>query len=287
MVIFISGGLYALTNNRQITDTPTAQYMRGLHYYEPNQFQKNLLVAQRLPDEIPENIVIRAAIFPHDLAHGEYIAHLLRHLQNQSPSTVILIGPNHYERGTTNILTSGDSWSTPFGTVESNQTVIQKITSNTNIKIDSDVIETDHSINGLLPYLEYYLPQTTIVPLVLKSEVTLRDVEYLFTELKKSSPADAVILAAVDFSHYLTSQQAEINDDQTAQHLQNLDYQKVMSWGTRFNDYLDSPPSIALLLYWVKNQGVKNTQIVFNTNSGILANDLSLPVTSYFEVIYY
>jgi AmmeMemoRadiSam system protein B len=155
------------------------------------------------------------------------------------------------------------------------------------VKIDSDVIEADHSINGILPYLEYYLPQTTVVPLIMKSEVTLRDIEYLFSELKNSVPPDTVFLAAVDFSHYLTSQEATDNDRLTAQYLQNLDYQKIMSWGTRFNDYLDSPPSIALLLYWVRNQGIKNSKIVFNTNSGILANSLSLPVTSYFEVIYY
>ena len=287
ITVLTGGGLYALTNNSQPEESPSEKVVRGLHYYWPDQFQKTLLIADHLPDKIPENIDIKAAIIPHDLTHGEYIAHLLQHLKRQSPSAVILVGPNHYERGAANILTSDDSWSTPFGIVEPNKVSVQKITSATNVKIDSDVIETDHSVNGILPYLEYYLPQTTIIPLVMKSEVTLRDIEYFFTELKNSAPADVIVLAAVDFSHYLTGQQAESNDRLTAQYLQNLDYQKIMSLGTHFNDYLDSPPSIALLLYWAKNQGVKNSQIIFNTNSGILANDLSLPVTSYFEVIYY
>ncbi len=288
ITVLIIGGLYTLASASQPKENSSPSIIiRGLHYYWPDQFQKTLLIADRLPDEIPENTVIKAAIFPHDLTHGEYVAHLLRHLKKQSPSTVILVGPNHYERGATNILTSDDSWSTPFGLIEPNRAAIQKITPNTNVKIDSDIIEADHSINGILPYLEYYLPQITVVPLIMKSEVTLRDIEHLFSRLKNSVPPDTVFLAAVDFSHYLTSREATNNDRLTAQYLQNLDYQKIMSWGTSFNDYLDSPPSIALLLYWVKNLGIKNSKIIFNTNSGILARNLSWPVTSYFEVIYY
>ena len=168
ITVLVGGGLYALASNPQPKENSSPGIVRGLHYYWPDQFQKTLLVADRLPDEILENTVIKAAIFPHDLTHGEYVAHLLRHLKKQSPSTVILVGPNHYERGATNILTSDDSWSTPFGLVEPNHAAIQKITLSTNVKIDSDVIEADHSINGILPYLEYYLPQSTVVPLIMK-----------------------------------------------------------------------------------------------------------------------
>jgi MEMO1 family protein len=265
----------------------TVPQIRGLEYYTPNQFQQAIEKSKLLQSTVPSSTVIRAAIFPHDLARGEYVIDVLKQLQAQQPSTIVLIGPNHYELGPQSILTANVDWTTPYGTVMVDRRAIHLFTEKTGYGEDAAVMQHEHAINGILPYLSYYLPDTKILPLILKSEVSLGDIEALLPSLEASVPADAVYLASVDFSHYLASPQAEYNDQLTARALTTLDYSTILSFGTRFNDYVDSPPSIALLLSWLERHAIGHSVIANHTNSGFLNGDLIQPVTSYFEVLYY
>lgn len=277
----------SFSKNNLSKKTLSSEQILDVKYYSPNQFQKTTKLANELPDNFPENQTIKAGIFPHDLTHAEYIAHFLKNLKKQNPKNILLIGPNHFERGVSNILTTKVSWSTPFGKVLANEEIVFKLLQSTAAHEDALTIQQEHSINGILPYLAYYLPETHLIPLIFKSELNLRDIHYLVTTLDTILPADTVILASVDFSHYLISEEAKTKDAITTSILKTLDYQKIMSFGSRFNDYTDSPPSIALLLSWLSKNNIRNIKILFQTNSGILANNFTQPVTSYFEVVYY
>lgn len=258
----------------------------GLGFYSKAQFQKSIGLADKLPKNFP-NQPVKAGIFPHDLTHAEYVAHLLKNLKNQEPKNILLIGPNHLERGIGKISTTSADWTTPFGIVSANKEVIDELLKHSAVIEDDELFKGEHSINGIIPYLAYYLPTTKIIPLSLKAEVNLKEINSLLDSLKTILPAGTVVIASVDFSHYLTSLEAQNHDLITAEALKKKDYYKIMSFGTRFNDYLDSPPSVALLLAWLVKNNVNRSQILFNTNSGLLANKFDLPVTSYFEMIYY
>lgn len=289
-ILLIGGGAAAYgawqKHNAQ-TRPRTSDGPLGLEYYTPNQFQATIFRANQLADNFPRPVAVRAGIVPHDLTHAEYAVHLLKNLQQQKPKVIVLIGPNHFERGTSNLLTATADWTTPYGTVTANKQTITNLTAHSAVTVDNATLQHEHSINGLLPYLAYYLPGTQIIPLIVKAEVTQRDLDYLLDTLDAVLPPGTIFLASVDFSHYLTSEQAQTNDQVTVQALQTLDAQKIMSFGQRFNDYVDSPPSIALLLTWAKRQHLQGVTILNNTNSGLLAHVPSASVTSYFEVVYY
>jgi len=256
------------------------------HFYDPGQFNLSLTRLGQLTEAFPDRPV-KAGIIPHDLSHGEYIAHFFNNLSPQSPEYIILIGPNHYERGATPVITSSAAWSTPFGVVQAAGGPINRLLSFEAIGQDNQVMVDEHAIAGVMPYLKYYLPDTKVIPLILKSELTAQDIKQLVEILDQSLPDNAFLLAAVDFSHYLTAVEAEQNDQVTARAMQSFDYQKILSFGPRFNDFLDSPPSIALLLDWAKSHGLDKSSIIYNTNSARLANQPELPTTSYFEMVFY
>lgn len=256
-------------------------------FYATELFVSSLNKSERLAADYPSTKKIIAGIVPHDLAHSEYIAYFFRKLKKQSPKTIILIGPNHWEGGSSNFITTAYSWSTAFGTLSADSITIKRLVSNNLASQDSGVMINEHSISGLIPYISFYLPNAKILPLILKSEASHEEIATMANWLNNNLPKSTIMIASVDFSHYLTSKQAQLNDLVTETALKNLDTEKIMSFGKKFNDYLDSPPAIDLLLTWARRQGSTGNKILFHNNSGNLSGNANVPVTSYFVATYY
>lgn len=227
---------------------------------------------------------VTGGIIPHHLYPGFIFADFFSRLSPQNPKTIILIGPNHYERGNFKALTSVYGWQTPFGVVEPNELFINKLVKENLIKIDGEVVSADHAVAGSMPFVKYYLPNVRVVPILLSGHMTQEETRILASNLKKRMDKDTVIIAAVDFSHYLTNQQAQEKDKVTLEVMKNFDYRQLFSLN---NDYLDSPPSIATLLMMMQMLGTTKMQLLHHTNSGELQKDDYIETTSYFSIAYY
>ncbi|MFZ6036355.1 MAG: AmmeMemoRadiSam system protein B [Patescibacteria group bacterium] len=255
-------------------------------YYYPNQFQRSVERAIQLGPAFPEKKVL-GAIIPHDFTRGEYIAHFFQGLQSQQPQRIILIGPNHHEVGSGLVQTTAASWKTANGLVEADQGLVQALVDGGYALANDHVAVNEHSVSAIMPFIGHYLPGTTVVPVILKAELRLPELQRLVALLDQHFDDQTVVVAAVDFSHYLSVPEAEAHDHVTRAALETLDYQTILSFGARFNDYLDSPPSIALLLFWLSQRGITGYTVLHHANSGILAGTTAAPTTSYFEMVYY
>ena len=111
-------------------------------------------------------------IIPHDLLPGFIITDFFGRLSKQQPKTIILIGPNHYERGDYRAVSSLYGWETPFGTVEPESEIIGELVTDQLVKIDEQVLAGDHSAAGIMPFIKYYLPDTKVVPILLSGFMT-------------------------------------------------------------------------------------------------------------------
>lgn len=227
---------------------------------------------------------ILGAIIPHHLFPSFIIADFFNRLSKQNPKTIILIGPNHYERGSYKVLSSMYGWETPFGTVEPNEQIIRELERIVLIKTDEINLPKEHSVAGIMPFIEYYIPDAKVVPLVLSGFMTKEEVKLLSGRLKDYIRKDTVIIAAVDFSHYLTNQAAQEKDRITSELMDSFDYERLISLN---NNYLDSPPSIATLLMAMQSLGSTKMQVLHHTNSGELQKDNFIETTSYFSIAYY
>lgn len=230
-------------------------------------------------------IPIRGGITPHHLFPGFILTDFYYRLSQQHPTTIILIGPNHYEKGKYHILTSLYSWETPFGKVEPDTAIIKDLVDNNLVHVDEEVLPNDHAVAGSMPFIRYYIKGARVVPLLISGFTTVDEVRELAKAIGTYlTNTQTVFVAPVDFSHYLTSDEAEAKDKVTLTVLKNYDYNELFQLN---NDYLDSPPSIATLLMAMQSIHATHTELLFHTNSGVLQHNPSISTTSYFSIVYY
>jgi AmmeMemoRadiSam system protein B len=227
---------------------------------------------------------ITGGIIPHHLYPSFIIADFFKRLTEQNPKTLILIGPNHLERGNHEVLSSLYGWETPFGIVSPNIEIIQNLQANKLIQIDEKNMPEEHSVAGIMPFIKYYLPETKVVPLILSGYMNEENTMTLANNLIKFIDNETVIIAAVDFSHYLTNNEAKEKDKITLNLIKQFYYGKLF---TLNNDYLDSAPSVAVLLMMMQKNNTERMELLHHTNSGELQKNNSIETTSYFSIAFY
>jgi len=256
---------------------PTEQFFQADEFYQailPNK-EKNNNFSKK----------IYGAIIPHHLLASFMIADLFSVLQEQGPDLIILVGPNHFEKGDSKVISAEEDWETPFGILESAKDIVQNLKKAKLIETSGSILTDEHSISGIVPFIKYYLPQTKILPLIFSIETNEQDIEKLNYILEKFfNPNEAVVIASVDFSHYLMKEQAGEKDKITIKALEDFNYMPIFYMN---NDYLDSPASIICLLKIMENFKAKNLKILNHTNSGEILQEKYQPTTSYFEIIFY
>lgn len=253
-----------------------------LTFFDKDTFYADIEQAKK--ESEPFTYHVTGGIIPHHLFAGFIIADFFNRLSSQQPKIIILIGPNHYEKGDFKALTSLYGWQTPFGVVKPNETFINELVKENLIKIDEKVVSEDHAIAGSMSFVKYYLPDVRVVPILLSGYMTEDEARILASKLKDRLDKDIVIIAAVDFSHYLTNQQAREKDKMTLEVMKNFDYRQLFSLN---NDYLDSPPSIATFLMVMQKLGTTKMELLHHTNSGELQKNNYIETTSYFSIAYY
>lgn len=227
---------------------------------------------------------IAGGIIPHHLLASFMIADFFKMVSEQKVEKVILIGPNHYEKGEGNALTSVYNWNTPFGLVEPDNAMITRLAGNNLAKVDDVVLANEHSVAGIMPFIKYYLPEAKITPIILSRNTTKQEMEQLAVELAESiQDKNSIVIASVDFSHYLTSEEAEAKDKETLKIMENSEYELLQGLN---NDHLDSPASIGTLMLAMEKIKSGRLRVMHNTNSGNLLGERFGKTTSYFTIIY-
>src|SRR3989344_2955245 len=139
---------------------------------------------------------VKGGIVPHHLLPGIMIADFFNRFSAQQPKTVILIGPNHYEKGNFKALTSGYGWQTPFGIVKPNEIVINTLISENVIKTDETVVSEDHAVAGIMPFVKYYLPDASVVPILLTSYMSREEIQLFADRITEQMDSHTVLVAA-------------------------------------------------------------------------------------------
>jgi len=227
---------------------------------------------------------IKGGIIPHHILPSFIIADFFSRLSAKEVETIILVGPNHYERGNFGAITSEYKWETPFGALEPNLKIIADLEEKRLVKADEIVVPLDHSITSILPFIQYYLPNSKVVPLILKSDFDEEEVDELVSELQQYiQNQKVIILASVDFSHYLTNFEAKEKNEESLSAIKERSYDEIFSFG---NDHIDSPASVAVMLKTMDAIDAKQMTVLHDTNSGEMLGDNSAQITSYLSLSF-
>lgn len=201
----------------------------------------------------------------------------------QAPKVVIILAPNHQERGASKVLTSPSDWTVASGEVAAEMSVIKSLVEPGLAQIDSSSVSQEQSLLDTIPLLKRYLPGAKVVPLVLKRQLSEAEARVLSDRLAKILNEETILIASVDFSHYLTKAEADKKDEVTLALMKKHDYQKLL---TLSNDYLDSPPAVVVLLMTMEMIGKRKFTVLRQANSADFSSSDHQRTTSYFTITF-
>ncbi|OGM31860.1 AmmeMemoRadiSam system protein B [Candidatus Woesebacteria bacterium RIFCSPHIGHO2_01_FULL_44_21] len=274
LVIF---ALIGLKNPEKVQSLATSSSFRD-NAYNREFIDQAYSVGERYVKK-PNGMVL-GGITPHHLLAAPLIAAFFEGLPKDNIKTVILVGPDHFNRGKTNITSSQNNWSTLYGSLNVDSQLVKVLSKKGLVSIENQYIfDQEHSIFGITTFIKRSLPNAQIVPLILKSTISKEECDRLAGAISQLMSPSSIIISSVDFSHYHPSGVADEFDKETIKVINSLDYESV--WELRPNDNLDSPAAIYILLKTLSDENVK-AELLQNTNSErfVKAKDLS-EVTSY------
>lgn len=259
----------------------TASEVTPLRSFSLGEFLPQIQKVDRNTSEFPKPI--SGGVIPHHTLAGEYIADFFRRLAKQHPQTIVIVGPNHLEKGEYPVLTTLNGWETPSGIVQPDQLLLKKILDEKIAAIDTSVVSEDQAIAAIMPYLHHYLPKTRVVPLLVSNYLREGDIRDLVRKLNREADKEVVYMASVDFSHYLRPEEAEKRDLETLNLVRDADYKQLLSLSS---DHLDSPSSLVLLMLLMEQRDTTKMELIAHSNSAYLLKDVTTPTTSYFVITY-
>lgn len=233
-----------------------------------------------------EELSISSGVVPHHLVAKEIIENFFRYISAKGkPQNIVLLGPDHFNA--TSFLgkpfISVDSDTKEFHSLNVNNFLLQKLDKQ-DLAFDSSAINLDHAITDLLPFFKKYFPETAILPILISPRASQEDVEKLIKIISVYGDLQTIIVASVDFSHYLPPRAADFHDVKSIATL--LDFKKddfknleVDSWqalyGARFFARLQGKE-----FPYIVGQGRSSDFLEFTDSIE------SEGVTSYFSVVF-
>lgn len=257
-------------------------------YYDEKAFTNSVIAAEKCKKDIEDKLSSSTAaggIVPHHLLAGKMIACFFQALAKSSSKTIVVIAPNHNRAGLAGIHVCKQSWATEYGTLDADAKLTDKLIDELGARQSTELMENDHSISALVPYIKYYMPDVKIVPIMLHGDYSADDSiklgGLLADEMAKTQ--GTVIVASVDFSHYLDSKTAFRMDEKTLDAIMSNDIRSISMMG---NDNLDSPASVIALLTAMSKNGTSFPTVLDHSISSNFTGRGFDYTTSYFTMLF-
>lgn len=225
----------------------------------------------------------KGIISTHHLLASDIIHNLFKSIEANHYDNIVIIGPDHSSRRGNDIIISDNAWSTPFGIVEINMKYNEKLSTFPLVKTDNEFMESEHSNSALIPFIKYYFPDAKLNTIALPTTLTIKestDFGNLLAETLDSE--NTLLLASIDFSHYLSFSEASLHDVETFTSISDMDFEKISRYT---NDNLDSPETLIAFLTYVDSLACYK-HLLENKNSAHYAKPDEEGTTSYFTMVY-
>jgi len=218
---------------------------------------------------------IKGLLVNHHLLAANLIAQAFEQVATKDARTVVLLAPNHFEQGSKGMITSDNSWATPYGQLFCDCNIVSKLKSSGLVEMDDQPFIKEHGISGLVAFIKKSLPNSRIVPIIFKVSTTPAQAKQLADYLLKILPSDALIIASLDMSHYVADKIADSNDNKTVIALENLDVSNADKLE------VDSKAAFRVLVEAMKLRGANFNLLARSSSAKITGSKNPLDNTSY------
>ncbi|MCK5507448.1 MAG: AmmeMemoRadiSam system protein B [Desulfobacterales bacterium] len=183
-------------------------------------------LAKKTQVRIPSGKYLKALILPHAgyACSGLTAAHASLVLSEKQFKKVILLGPNHREGFINGAISDASAYRTPLGTVNLHEDAAK-------LRNRSDLFHAnkasdlgEHSLEVLLPFLQYYLKEFKIIPIV----ISRGDIGGLSREIDMFRDPNTLVVVSSDLSHFLQYTEAVEKDKKTIQMILNLNADNLL-----------------------------------------------------------
>lgn len=259
-----------------VDEVPPGAQLRCL-YYERELF----LGAMAAPRSYQSEGRLAAGMVPHHLLASDMIAGFFRLAAEdaQGYDTVLFVSPSHFpENCGSDVVTAGGSWQTPYGLVENDAAVTDRLLQNTAIGAEDNpaALEADHGVAGLVPFVAYYLPGAKVASCLLSNKLDRNRLAAVRGQIADICAGGRVLLvASVDCSHYLFPEEAALRDIETAEAIESMDLQRILS----FSDAnIDSPQALTTFVQSAQTAGAQLRQLDHSSSAEKLPHAISNPI---------
>jgi AmmeMemoRadiSam system protein B len=145
----------------------------------------------------------------------------------ESVKRFIVIGPDHINAGQSPITVSNADFFTVYGEVKPIDGLASKLQANDLANIEEAPFDPEHSIGAQMLLISKIFPGAKVTPIILRSDTTSAQASALAKELIKYLDEETVLVASVDFSHYLSTAQAIPMDQISGEVVKKLDLNSV------------------------------------------------------------
>jgi MEMO1 family protein len=219
---------------------------------------------------------------------GPVAGHVYKQLIGKKYKTVFVLAPSHYARFPGVSVIPIGLYRTPLGDVPIDNIKIREL-----VKSNSDVFKffpeadrSEHSLEVQVPFLQYVLEEGwKIVPIIFGQndlETSTRVVEAISANY---DPAENLIIASSDMSHYYPQTEAETMDKKALEMVTQLDIEGLISsFDNRNCEMCGSGPVITMLVLTSALEG--KAKVIKYSTSGDITGDRS-QVVGYGAVAFY
>ncbi|MBU1109395.1 MAG: AmmeMemoRadiSam system protein B [Candidatus Riflebacteria bacterium] len=161
---------------------------------------------------------------------GPVASHAFARLRDEKPlpRTLILFGPKHTHHGARFSVSAADSWKTPLGSLEVDQTLCRRLVAGVSaLESDNDAHLYEHSLEVQLPFVQYCLDtMPKIVPIAF-AYASFEEIEAVAVAIGKvlaDEPSGSFcFVCSSDFSHDTPRNEAYRLDAEVIEKITSLD----------------------------------------------------------------
>ena len=229
----------------------------------------------------PSNSFLKALIIPHAgyIYSGWTASHISLVLKDNQFKKIIVMGPDHRIGFQGGAISDVSAYETPFGRIPLNKDTVQLRRKKDLFRTIPDSDRLEHSVEVVLPYLQYFLNKFEIVPIVLGQGRNLDD--KVADAIEPLQDHTTLLVASSDLSHYLPYQEAVARDRETIEMILNL---KADQLKNRENAACGKTPILVIIN--MARQHNWHPVLLHYSNSGDTAGDRSR-VVGYAAIAFY
>jgi len=230
--------------------------------------------------------IIASGVVPHHLLAKPMIDNFFQYISSFGKvKNLILLSPDHFQSALINhdrslITLDRKTNENGFCELPSNILLLDKLLENNLVTCNSSAIYYDHGIMNLLPFIEKYLTEANILPILIPEDISREQIEQLVRTIDKNTSSSTVMVASVDFSHYLPGNAAAFHDTKSIRTLLNFEKDSFK------NSEVDCWQALYAIRFFTKLRDCETPCMIEHNYADDFLDFDTEKTTSYFSLVY-